>query len=58
MSTNVEILPIVEIRGKHRLIKKGIKGTGEIAQWLKALAVLLEDQCLIPRTYMAALNCL
>lgn len=33
-------------------------GSGEIDQWLTALAVLAEDPGSMPSTHMVALNCL
>lgn len=33
-------------------------GAGEIAQWLRALALLTEDLCLGSSIHMAAYNCL
>ena len=34
------------------------RGAGEVAQWLRALAALPEDQGSIPNTHMAVHNCL
>ena len=41
------------------LLKFGLgDGTGEMAQWLRALTALSEDPGSIPSTHMAAHNCL
>ena len=42
----------------QKKIDTQIAGTGEIAQQLRALAALREDQGSIPSTYMVSLNCL
>lgn len=39
-----------------KLTKKQKKETGEIAQWLRALAILPEDWGLVPSTRMVAHN--
>lgn len=36
--------------------KKRINGTGEMVQWLKAPAILLEDLGLVPSTHVTAHN--
>ena len=32
-------------------LRRGVGGTAEVAQWLRALAALLEDLSSIPSTY-------
>ena len=39
-------------------IRKAYIGAGEMVQWLRTLAVSLEDLGSSPSTYMAAHNCL
>jgi hypothetical protein len=41
---------------KINLIKKTLQGPGEMAQWLRVLAALLEVLSSIPRNHMVAHN--
>ena len=38
-------------------LKNKDRGSGEMAEWLRALAALLEDLGSIPSTHMAVQNC-
>ena len=48
----------LEREGVNRIIKHCIYRAGEMAQWLRTLAVLPEDLGSIPSTHMTANNCL
>ena len=49
----------MEKLGPHNYLdRNGDCEAGEMAQWLRTLAVLLKDQGSIPRTHVATCNCL
>ena len=42
----------------HWIMNRAFEGTGEMAQWLRELAALLECLGSVPSNHMAAHNCL